>query len=163
MPANLVSRINLDLLYPPFLEKLLEVLAACKERDAQYVATFGFRTQAEQAKMYFQGRTLPGKIVTNARPGLSCHNYGIAVDVVRDASPAPGLQPDWNKEHYKIFAEEGDRAGLQVNVPSGNDYGHIQLPIHRRTNRNELETLQCLKDVGSIAAAWSVLDVLGPW
>ena len=41
----------------------------------------GFRTFEEQASLYAQGRTGPGNIVTNARPGYSNHNFGIAFDI----------------------------------------------------------------------------------
>ena len=40
------------------------------------------RTFEEQAGLYAQGRTKPGKIVTNAPAGKSYHNYGLAVDIV---------------------------------------------------------------------------------
>jgi peptidoglycan L-alanyl-D-glutamate endopeptidase CwlK len=40
------------------------------------------RTFAEQAALYAQGRTKPGKKVTNAPAGLSIHNYGLAFDIV---------------------------------------------------------------------------------
>lgn len=38
------------------------------------------RTPQEQAVLYAQGRTKPGKIVTNAKPGSSYHEYGLAID-----------------------------------------------------------------------------------
>jgi peptidoglycan L-alanyl-D-glutamate endopeptidase CwlK len=41
----------------------------------------GYRSIAEQNRLYAQGRTLPGPIVTNARGGQSIHNRGIAVDL----------------------------------------------------------------------------------
>ena len=41
----------------------------------------GTRTYAEQAAIYAQGRTKPGRIVTNASPGRSNHNFGIAWDI----------------------------------------------------------------------------------
>jgi len=41
----------------------------------------GLRTYEEQDDLYAQGRTRPGKIVTNARGGYSNHNFGIAFDV----------------------------------------------------------------------------------
>lgn len=41
----------------------------------------GTRTYAEQNALYAQGRTAPGKIVTNARGGQSNHNFGLAWDV----------------------------------------------------------------------------------
>jgi len=39
------------------------------------------RTFAEQDELFAQGRTKPGKKVTNARGGFSNHNFGIAFDV----------------------------------------------------------------------------------
>src|SRR6266568_3689055 len=41
----------------------------------------GTRTYPEQDALYEQGRSKPGKIVTNARGGHSNHNFGIAFDV----------------------------------------------------------------------------------
>lgn len=40
----------------------------------------GLRTIKEQNQLYAQGRTAPGKIVTNAKGGSSFHNYGLAID-----------------------------------------------------------------------------------
>jgi peptidoglycan L-alanyl-D-glutamate endopeptidase CwlK len=41
----------------------------------------GLRSYAEQDKLYAQGRTDPGDIVTNAPAGYSNHNFGLAFDV----------------------------------------------------------------------------------
>jgi peptidoglycan L-alanyl-D-glutamate endopeptidase CwlK len=41
----------------------------------------GTRTFAEQDSLYAQGRTKPGPRVTNAKGGLSNHNYGVAWDI----------------------------------------------------------------------------------
>lgn len=43
---------------------------------------FGTRTWDQQRALYAQGRTKPGKVVTNAPAGKSVHNYGLAVDIV---------------------------------------------------------------------------------
>jgi peptidoglycan L-alanyl-D-glutamate endopeptidase CwlK len=42
----------------------------------------GYRSLERQAELYAQGRTTPGPKVTNAKPGYSWHNYGLAVDFV---------------------------------------------------------------------------------
>src|ERR1035438_318645 len=39
------------------------------------------RTWADQAKLYAQGRTVPGQIVTDSPPGYSWHEMGLACDV----------------------------------------------------------------------------------
>lgn len=44
--------------------------------------THTLRTFSEQEELYAQGRTKPGKKVTNARAGQSMHNYGLAIDIV---------------------------------------------------------------------------------
>jgi hypothetical protein len=163
MPSHLIKRLDLGKLYLPFLTRVLDVLSACEKRGAVYIATTGYRSPVDQAKLYFQGRTLPGKIVTDARPGLSCHQWGIAVDVVRDVSPAPGLQPSFNPVDYAVLADEADKHELQANIPKGTDAGHIQLPLRRKLNRGDKEIVSLLKDTGSLEAAWALLDVMGPW
>lgn len=41
----------------------------------------GHRTYAQQSALYEQGRSRPGNIVTNARPGFSNHNFSLAYDI----------------------------------------------------------------------------------
>ncbi len=57
--------------------------------------TQGFRTFEEQAALYNQGRTKPGKIVTNSRAGFSYHNYGLAFDI---CLLIDGKDVSWNIE-----------------------------------------------------------------
>ncbi len=56
--------------------------------------TSGFRSMADQAKLYSEGRTASGTIITEAPPGHSLHNYGYAVDV---ADRKNGYTIDWTK------------------------------------------------------------------
>lgn len=61
----------------------------------------GTRTNAEQDALYAQGRTKPGKIVTNAKGGQSIHNYSLAVDIVLilDGKTASwSLKEDFDKD-----------------------------------------------------------------
>lgn len=60
--------------------------------------TDGYRSIAQQDELYAQGRTKPGKIVTNSKGGQSYHNYGLAVDLV----PMVGNKPDYNYDYEKI-------------------------------------------------------------
>lgn len=41
----------------------------------------GLRTVEEQNKLYAQGRTAPGNIVTYSKGGQSYHNFGLAIDI----------------------------------------------------------------------------------
>jgi peptidoglycan LD-endopeptidase CwlK len=128
MPTENFKRISLDLLYPPFLEKLLEVIARCNERGHKYVATYGHRTYSEQMDLWKLGRVLPGAIVTNARGGESAHNFGLAVDFVRDVdAKKPGVQPSWKKDDYAVLIEETEAEGLHSGH-TYNDVPHVGWP-----------------------------------
>ena len=70
---------DLDPQFQPMVNELLRRGASLKPR-----ITDGARTFAAQQVLYNKGRTTPGPIVTNAKPGESYHNYGVAVDITFD-------------------------------------------------------------------------------
>lgn len=57
------------------------VLEGCLNAGFVAHAISGTRTYAEQDELYAQGRTKPGKIVTNAPAGFSNHNFALAFDI----------------------------------------------------------------------------------
>jgi len=57
-------------------------IAACAEAGIDILITSTYRDLESQNALYAQGRTTPGKIVTNAKGGQSYHNYNIAFDFV---------------------------------------------------------------------------------
>ena len=126
MPTDLVSRLNLDLLYPPFLEKVLALLANCRALGQDFVAYSGFRSYAEQDTLH--KAYISGKGGIAAPPGLSAHNYGLAVDVARDANLVqPGLQPVWGMADYELLRTEAPKVGL-VWGGTFKDPVHVQWP-----------------------------------
>jgi peptidoglycan L-alanyl-D-glutamate endopeptidase CwlK len=67
-----------------------------READLPFHLFMGLRTFEDQDELYAQGRTKPGRIVTNARGGDSWHNYGLAADWVLDGdTEKPGIQWSW--------------------------------------------------------------------
>ena len=92
------------------------------------IITQGYRTFAESEKLYAQGRTLPGEIVTNARAGSSYHNYGLAIDfaLVIDGKTT------WNEKHpswatvVNIFKKYGFTWGGDF-AGSFKDYPHLEM------------------------------------
>ena len=85
----------------------------------------GTRTYAEQEALYAQGRTKPGKRVTNARGGYSNHNFGIAFDVgIFEGTKYLGESPK-----YKAVGAIGSELGLDWggNWTSIKDEPHFQL------------------------------------
>jgi peptidoglycan L-alanyl-D-glutamate endopeptidase CwlK len=73
---------SLDDLIPPAKQRVLLFIEAAKSKGIDLLVTSTYRDNDSQAALFAQGRTLPGKVVTNARPGESFHNWRCAVDVV---------------------------------------------------------------------------------
>lgn len=61
-------------------ESTLEMIKRAYAEGINVQISSGFRSFAEQKKLFNQGRTTHGNIVTNARAGFSNHNFGLAVD-----------------------------------------------------------------------------------
>lgn len=78
-------------------------------RGLDFRITSGLRTFAEQKELYDQGRTTPGKIVTNARPGSSWHNFGVAYDITEFQNG----RPVWESSNYTIAGHIGEGLGLE--------------------------------------------------
>lgn len=76
---------RIELLHPKIREEVrgiyVEICLALKGK-AMCRFAFTLRSFAEQSGLFKQGRTTPGKIVTNADAGLSYHNYGLAIDIM---------------------------------------------------------------------------------
>ena len=85
--------------------------------------TSGYRSFKEQAELYARGRRGSGNIVTNAKPGESMHNYGVAFDVVFTRT---GYDGDW-----KTLGELGEALGLEWGGrwESFTDRPHFQLTL----------------------------------
>lgn len=76
-------RIDRTKLHPNLDHKLGKLLDLCEKQGIYLIITEGFRTKEYQDKLYAQGRTAPGKIVTSARGSSysSQHQWGIAFDI----------------------------------------------------------------------------------
>ena len=92
----IISR-DKSLLYPAFAEQLRYFESRLAAAKLPFHLFMGLRTFEDQDELYAQGRTKPGKIVTNARSGDSLHQYGLAADYVLDGQvEKPGIQWSWN-------------------------------------------------------------------
>lgn len=70
-------------LHPKIRDEVKALIDAAESKLPATVAirvVQGLRTFEEQDKLYQQGRTKPGKKVTNAKPGSSYHQYGLSID-----------------------------------------------------------------------------------
>lgn len=164
---DLLKRIDVTALYPWFAAKVRLTLTRCRMQSADYYAISGYRSPQEQEALYAEGRTVkvrdgkPVKIVTNARPGRSAHNYGAAVDGCRDADATrAGLQPDWDIEDYALWAEQSRVIGLEagyfwVNFKEG---PHIQMPLKQHYIVGVWDNLYTLYKKGGVPLVWAEFD-----
>ena len=76
---------RIQLLHPKLRDEALEMydeIVDALTGSAACRFAYTLRTFAEQDVLYAQGRSKPGKVVTNAKGGQSYHNYGLAIDIV---------------------------------------------------------------------------------
>lgn len=151
---------DLNLLIPEFKDKVLKLIENCQKRNVKMTPFFTVRTPTQQATLWKQGRTdtevknavtklktagatglsmilerapvQNGRIVTQALPGSSWHNYGEAVDCFWDHNG----KAIWSDKElingingYEIYAEEARK----LNMNSGfywtrfKDSPHVQM------------------------------------
>lgn len=95
MTVSLETLINrsvnrLGNVHPSLKEYTIELITRCYREGILVQISSGFRSNEDQANIYGQGRPSyiwngrkygsKGSIVSNAQPGTSVHNYGLAID-----------------------------------------------------------------------------------
>ena len=104
-----VSEQRLRTLDPRIIFSVRKFINDAEDEGIYLRITSAYRTNEEQAALYAQGRTKPGKKVTWVKPGQSLHNHRLAVDVVemRDR------QPVWENPNWERIGQLGEAVGLQ--------------------------------------------------
>jgi peptidoglycan L-alanyl-D-glutamate endopeptidase CwlK len=126
----------MDLKYPVY--RMAErFLIDCHDAGLDIIVTCTLRTEEEQAALYSQGRTEPGQIVTQAKPGQSMHQYGLALDVV----PLRDGKCVWDKEDllWQMVGNIGKGAGLDW---AGDWVDFQEFPHFQYTGGLELAEIQ---------------------
>ena len=94
-PAGRLHLLDDASVHPGLADRVRETLVRTREEGMSMQVNQAYRPVVAQDRLYAQGRTEPGEIVTRARGGQSWHNYGLAADVVFST---PQGQPDWPEE-----------------------------------------------------------------
>ncbi len=81
-PVDQISLERVKLLHPKLQQEAWDIYHKVLDQGVGIRFTYTLRTFQEQSNLYAQGRTKPGKVVTNAMAGKSFHNYGLALDFV---------------------------------------------------------------------------------
>ena len=79
-------------------------ITSCKKQNIDIIITSTYRDAESQNALYAQGRTTPGKKVTNAKAGQSFHNWRVAFDFV----PIVNGKAQWNDA--ALFTQCGEIA-----------------------------------------------------
>lgn len=134
-----VSEKRIETLHPKIAAEVLCLFNRANNMlltgNAKARITSAFRSVQEQTALYAKGRTVAGKIVTNAKGGYSVHNYGLAFDfcLITDNGKYASwdylkdydgdLIPDW-MEFVNLFKQYGYEWG--GDWKSFKDRPHIQ-------------------------------------
>jgi len=86
-------------LAPFFLSRLNAALADCQSLGFRVAMFEGFRSAARQEWLYSQGRSRPGKIITNAKAFESWHCFGLAADI---AYRTPNGHWTWDGDFLRL-------------------------------------------------------------
>lgn len=125
----MINSRSLDELHPIVKEKVQQFIQKCDENGIDLLVTSTYRDHESQNALYAQGRTTPGKKVTNAKGGQSWHNWRVAVDVVplRNGKPVWGTTgADW--ELWEAVGNIGESVGLEWagRWKTFKEYAHFQ-------------------------------------
>jgi peptidoglycan L-alanyl-D-glutamate endopeptidase CwlK len=147
---DLISERNIEKLHPKVRNKATEFINKVeKELGIKLRVTSTLRTYAEQDKLYAQGRTTKGGIVTNAKGGQSNHNFGTALDVV----PIVNGQADW-----KTTADTWNKIGT-VGKSLGFEWGgdwksFVDKPHFEMTFNNSLAQMRSKQEKGEVKGGY---------
>lgn len=78
----MISSRSLEDLHPRVAVLARALLARAQDAGIDLIIYSTYRDAEAQAALYAQGRTRPGRIVTNAKAADSYHNWRVAFDVV---------------------------------------------------------------------------------
>lgn len=90
----MINSRNIDDLLPRTAAKCREFIARCDAIGIDVIITSTYRDIASQNALYAQGRTAPGRKVTNVAGGDSFHNHRVAFDFV----PVENGKAVWNDD-----------------------------------------------------------------
>lgn len=104
-----VTQEKIKSLHPAIRPKAEELINRAANKGIYLRIYDGLRSFESQLALFNQGRTTPGQIVTNAEPGESFHNYGLAFDTV-EIKDGKAL---WDNPRWNEIGELGESLGLQ--------------------------------------------------
>jgi peptidoglycan LD-endopeptidase CwlK len=149
--ASLNDQNDLNTLHPYVRVKVQRLMEAMSDAGFPCTIVHAMRSMRTQAELYSQGRTKPGAIVTNAKPGQSYHNYGLAVDLLplvcaKDRNWAPDHQA------WQVLGALAKAMGFTWGG-AWNDKPHVE--YHKQVHHTQLRKWL---DEGTMDSVWAHMD-----
>jgi len=106
----MINSRKIEDLHPRVQVLARKFIEECSKAGVDVLIYSTYRDAASQDALYAQGRTKPGRIVTNARAGQSFHNWRVAFDFV----PIVAGKARWDdKEAYAKCGNIAESIGLE--------------------------------------------------
>ena len=139
---KMINSRKLEDLNPIVAAKCQAFIDNCGKENIDVLITSTYRDHESQNALYAQGRSVAGKIVTNAKGGQSYHNYKCAFDFV----PIVNGKPQWDDlMTFKRCGVIAEACGLEW---AGRWMGKFRELAHcQYTGGLSLESLQNGKEV----------------
>jgi peptidoglycan L-alanyl-D-glutamate endopeptidase CwlK len=123
-------------LHPDLQPIAAQFMEQAQAAGIDVLVTCTWRSNEEQAQLYAQGRTVPGHVVTDAKPGQSRHNHmedGAPAALAFDVVPLVAGKCDWHGDHpqWQKLGEIGQNLGLRWFGARGAPFPelpHFELP-----------------------------------
>lgn len=156
---------NLGALYPPFARVLAQVAEDAHQAKVPLVWTSGYRSWDEQQTLWLKGRDEDGNvlhphlIVTNARPGSSWHNFGMAADfgLQKQAGVLEwSTKADLDQDFVVDWLEVG-RIGEGLGLEWGGRWKFLDLPHLQWKSRASLSECRKAYMLGGLSTVWRVV------
>jgi peptidoglycan L-alanyl-D-glutamate endopeptidase CwlK len=153
------SEARLSLVWPKVAELARQLYTRLQQENLDIHIVQGFRSWNDQQALWAKGRDAQGNVidhgavVTNAPPGHSWHEFGMAIDVC----PFVDGKPDWDLANpaWKRIVAVGESLGFYSGshfVHPKPDWPHLQL-TGRFPVSPDGEARQIFKDAG-MEAVW---------
>lgn len=117
---------------PVFRQYVSQAKVHCGAAGLTYKVISGTRTWDEQNALYAEGRTKPGRKVTNARGGYSNHNFGVAVDgaIFKGSAYLDGSSSSSERKLAGRMQRELGTIAKRLGLKWGGDWNSFNDPPH---------------------------------
>ena len=158
-----ISELHLIGVHPELARRVRLLADKCSLNGTILHVTCGLRTYSQQDALFRQGRTMPGKVVTQARGGYSAHCFGYAVDIVPADESFPDFVPDWDAmdPRWKMVLQMAKNCGLAEGAEwrTFPDRPHLYLEECPATPDQDMRDMFA---ASGMAAVWQNLNIKEP-